>query len=143
MTRIDFYILPDDSAGAGERLSCRLAEKIYKMGRSVYLHTASAEQAARLDELLWTYRAGSFVPHARCPDVPAPPPPVLIGCSDEPPECDVLVNLAPGIPSRFSRFERVAEIVDGDAANRRSGRERYRFYRDRGYPLHSHRVARA
>lgn len=140
MTRVDFYILPGSSPRGRELLCCRLAEKAYKKGYSVYLHSESPGQAAQLDELLWTFRAGSFVPHALSSERPALPPPVLIGCGDEPPPADILINLASAVPLFFSRFERVAEVVDQDDARRTSGRERYRFYRDRGYPMQSHNL---
>jgi DNA polymerase-3 subunit chi len=29
----------------------------------------------------------------------------------------------------------VAEVVDGDESRKAQGRERFRFYKDRGYPL--------
>ena len=53
---------------------------------------------------------------------------------------DVLINLAGSVPSFFGRFERVAEIVDQSDAQKQVARERYRFYRDRGYALQSHNV---
>jgi DNA polymerase-3 subunit chi len=40
----------------------------------------------------------------------------------------------------FSRFERVAELVSGDADVRQQGRKRYSFYKDRGYPLRTHEI---
>ena len=68
--------------------------------------------------------------------------PVLIGLSQPPAEgrWDVLINLAPAVPEFFSRYERVAEVVDANAVRREQSRERYRFYRDRGYPLNTHQV---
>jgi DNA polymerase-3 subunit chi len=52
----------------------------------------------------------------------------------------VLVNLAPQVPEFFSRYERVAEVVDANAERRELSRERYRFYRDRGYKLNTLKV---
>jgi DNA polymerase-3 subunit chi len=46
------------------------------------------------------------------------------------------VNLHAQTPPFFSRFERLAEIVGIDDAE--AGRERYRFYRERGYELRAH-----
>jgi DNA polymerase III subunit chi len=42
------------------------------------------------------------------------------------------------VPTFFGRFERVAEIIVQD--RRDVGRDRYRFYRDRGYPLFHHEL---
>jgi DNA polymerase-3 subunit chi len=142
MTRVDFYVLGDGAGSSPEVLACKLTEKAYKLGHRIYIHTASPEQAARLDDLLWTFRAGSFVPHALCPDVEADDPaPVWIGCDAAPQRLDdVMVNLAPEVPAFFSRFERVAELVGGSHEDKQSARVRFRFYRDRGYELQTHNL---
>ena len=48
---------------------------------------------------------------------------------------DGLVNLQSQYPPFFSRFRRLIEIVGLDEADRSAARERYRFYRDRGYEI--------
>jgi DNA polymerase-3 subunit chi len=146
VTRVDFYVLSD--AGERPRLSvaCRLADKAYRLGHRVYLHAASAAAARELDELLWTFRADSFVPHRLLDDGGGDPVglevPVVIGAVEEPEDehCDLLINTAAEVPLFFSRYERVAEIVPGDEDERRRGRMRYQFYRERGYPLHTHEL---
>lgn len=139
--RIDFYILSDESPDACARLSCRLAEKAWKAGHTVYIHAGSAAQAAELDDLLWTFRDGSFVPHARLDERHDPPPPVLIGSTDpQDIAADVLINLAAEVPAFFTRFDRIAEIVDPAAAGRQAGRARFRHYREHGYEPGSHQL---
>jgi DNA polymerase III subunit chi len=64
MTRVDFYVLPDADPAQRPLLACKLAEKAYGQGLKVYIHTATEGEALHLDELLWTFRAGSFLPHA-------------------------------------------------------------------------------
>jgi DNA polymerase-3 subunit chi len=141
MTRIDFYILQDSQPDARPLLACRLAEKAYRMGHRVYINTESGKQLGELDDLLWTFRAGSFLPHARVQDKPDEVPPILLGSDTEPPAMDdVLVNLAGAVPPWFSRFHRVAELVGTDEAARTAARERYRFYQDRGYTLNTHKL---
>lgn len=140
MTRIDFYILPDSATSSRPLLACRLADKAYRLGHRIYIHTESQEQAAYMDDLLWTFSQGSFLPHALV-EATGEPPPVLIGHDAAPlAGTDVLINLADSVPSFVSRFERVAEIVDQSDAQKQVARERYRFYRDRGYALQSHNV---
>lgn len=141
MTRIDFYVLGDRDATGAELLACRLTEKIYKLGHQVYVHTESEAQAQRMDELLWTFRAGSFVPHGRRGQEGQDQAPVLIGSDAEPDAHNqVLVNLAAEVPGFFSRFERVAEVVSADPEHRGRAREKFRFYRDRGYELQTHNL---
>lgn len=140
MTRVDFYILQDSRADTG-RVTCKLAEKAYKQGHQVYINAASDQQLKQLDELLWTFRDGSFLPHERYSSDTAGEHPILLGHAIEPDgPSDVLVNLADEIPAFFSRFNRVAELVGGDDEQREAARTRYRFYKDRGYTLNTHKL---
>ena len=144
MTQVDFYILDSDSDDARLLLACKIVDKATQLDHHVYLHSTSDEEARKLDELLWTFAQGSFIPHLVVRSELAAPPlePVLIGVNRPPGpgRWDVLVNLAPEVPEFFSRYERVAEVVDANAARREQSRERYRFYRDRGYKLNTHQV---
>jgi DNA polymerase-3 subunit chi len=144
VTQVDFYILDSDSDDARLQLTCKIVEKATQLDHHVFVHSASDAEAAALDELLWTFSQGSFIPHrvVRTPLEGAPPEPVLIGVNQTPGagRWDVLINLAAEVPEFFSRYERVAEVVDADAVRRAQSRERYRFYRDRGYKLNTHQV---
>ncbi len=51
------------------------------------------------------------------------------------PHNEVLISLHSTCLPFFSRFERVIEIVGLDAADIHAGRERFSFYRDRGYEM--------
>jgi len=144
VTQIDFYILQTDSEEPRLKVACRLTEKALRQQQRVFLYPASHGEARRLDEILWTFSQGSFIPH-RIADGNEPREwlePVLIGSAhpEREMDCDVLINLADEVPEFFSRYQRVAEIVDADAARREKGRERFRFYRDRGYQLQTHQV---
>ncbi len=141
MTRVDFYILNDNAADARQRFVCRLAEKAWQQGNKVYIHTGDPALSTRIDEMLWTFSQGSFVPHGMDNDPAADEADIHIGHGDEPRHHDeVLINLSSEVPLFFSRFKRVAEIIDGDENQRQQGRERFRFYRERGYPLESHNI---
>lgn len=143
MTQVDFYILAAQARDNRFGLACRLAEKAWRQGHRVLLHTANREEARHLDRLLWTYRDGSFIPHGHLGEADPALNPVLISAGDQDPaeEHDVLVNLAAEIPTFFSRFDRVAECVDHDEAARKASRQRYRYYQQHGYPLQTHEIA--
>ena len=141
MTQVDFYILEDNRPEARALLTCRLSEKAYKQGHQVFINTNSGDQLKQLDDMLWTFRAGSFLPHGRYEENADSTHPVLLGHAVEPEgPSDVLVNLSNEVHVFFSRFNRVAELVGGDEAQRQSARERYRFYKDRGYTLNTHNL---
>jgi DNA polymerase-3 subunit chi len=144
VTQVDFYVLDSDSDDARLVLACKIVDKAMQADRHVYVHSTSDAEAQKLDELLWTFSQGSFIPHVVVRSEYGTPPlePVLIGVNQPPGpgRWDVLVNLASEVPEFFSRYERVAEVVDANAARRAQSRERYRFYRDRGYQLNTHQV---
>jgi DNA polymerase-3 subunit chi len=142
MTRVDFYVLPDAAAAGRERFACRLADIAYRRAQRIYVYAQSPDQAGALDTLLWTFQSGSFIPHARYPSELEPHAPVLIGHEGVPDHGhEVLINLSDGVPGFFSRFERVAEVVNQDPAVKLAGREKFRYYRDRGYALQTHTLA--
>lgn len=137
MTRVDFYILDSAEPEDALRYACRLAEKAYKGGHDICLQTSDAAQADALDTLLWEYRPESFVPHGQTIDGQ----PVLIQHNGEMgPHDDVMLNLGSDVPNAFSRFKRLAEIVCQEPSWLDASRERYAFYKHRGYPLHTHRI---
>ncbi len=141
MTQVDFYILKEQSTGDRFTMACRLAGKAWQQGHRVYLHTNSDAESRHLDRLLWTFRQEDFIPHGMIGDADPELNPVLIGHTGEiGDEHDVLLNLATEVPQFFSRFQRVAECIDQDAAIKQSGRSRYCFYRDRGYQLQTHEI---
>jgi DNA polymerase III subunit chi len=134
MTQVDFYILEGDGPRGRALFVCRLADKVAGMGHKVFVQAQSEEAARELDELMWTYSDKSFLPH--CLAGADPEAAVHIGHGAEPAgDFHLLINLGAEVPGFFSRFERVAEVVDGDETRKTQGRERFRFYKDRGYPL--------
>ena len=140
MTQVDFYIVEqarDDRLG----IACRLAQKAYDAGQRAHLHVADAAQAERLDKQLWTFRQGSFIPHAIAGTPEAEAAPLVIDHAGEPAEpYQLLFNLADEVPPFFSRFERVIEVIGTTEQEVHDGRARYRFYRERGYSLTDTRV---
>lgn len=142
MTRIDFYVLNSYSSNARLQFACRLAYKAWQHNRRVYLHCGSEGEAEELDELLWSFRPDTFLPHAlyECHG----DEPVVCGWGREPdPYNDLLINLSNETPEFFSRFNRLAEILVNHEPIIVPGRERFRFYRDRGYPLDTHQIRTA
>jgi DNA polymerase-3 subunit chi len=144
VTQVDFYVLESDSDEARLQLACKIVDKATQQDHHVFIHSTSDDEARRLDELLWTFSQGSFIPHrvVRGELDKAPLEPVLIGVNAPPgpDRWDVLINLAADVPEFFSRYERVAEVVDAEPKRRERSRDRYRFYRDRGYKLNTLKV---
>jgi DNA polymerase-3 subunit chi len=137
--RIDFYILK--SSPNRELAACRLCEKAWQQGMQIYIQADSESQALQLDELLWTFRDGSFIPHCLTTDTAAAATPVIIGWNTEPQQTrQVLINLAQAVPPFYTQFERLAEIVNQEEGIKNAGRERFAFYRQQNHELHHHEI---
>ncbi len=146
MARVDFYVLSESGEASRQRFACRLAEKAYRLKHSVHIRTATRQQAEALDDLLWTFRDGSFVPHelAGTANDPASTPteaPVTIGCDGAVVHpVELLINLTDEVPQDTSAFPRVAEIVTSDEDCRRRSRQLFADYRSQGHSLETHAI---
>ncbi|GAB2901737.1 DNA polymerase III subunit chi [Microbulbifer echini] len=139
MTRIDFYILASDQAQQADLFACRLAEKAYRSGLRVLLAVDNQERAEQLDQLLWTFREDSFLPHAS--QAKGEQAAIEVNCGEDPGvHHGLLINLCRKVPNWFSRFERHAEIVVQETHSLQRSRSRFSHFRDRGYPLQSHKI---
>ena len=142
MTSIDFYVLASDQTSARLQFACRLAYKAWQQDRMVYLHCANEQEAKELDALLWSFRPEAFLPHGL--HHTSATEQVVCGWENDPaPHHDLLINLSNDTPEFFSRFNRLAEILIEQDAVLSSARERFRFYRERGYPLETHQIRKA
>ena len=138
MTSIDFHVWPEETRRQHDVRVCELVERTWQAGREVYIHCLDEDMAQSLDELLWTFHDTSFVPHALAGTQASTRVKVVLGTSATAPAgMDTLINLHVEVPEFFSQFEQVFETTGHDPHTRQLARERYRFYKDRGYPLNT------
>ena len=138
MTRIDFYFNVPDKL----RQLAELAAQALPRGRRLLVAVPDVEVAERVEHMLWTSAPTGFLPHCRSGHVLAAETPIIIDWHGKDLlHDDVLVNLRPECPPFFSRFRGVIEIVGLEISDRTEARERFRFYRDRGYEIRSHDIA--
>lgn len=143
MPAVEFHVLSDGPSDARLRYACRLAEEGVEQGLSVYLQTASHGDALRLDELLWTFKDGSFLPHEFFSGAPASHERVRVLFGEQAAPLShrqLLVNLTESTPADLDQYGRIAEVVDVDPERKRTARERYKQYRERGCTLESKNV---
>jgi DNA polymerase III subunit chi len=133
VTRIDFYRYAEDKL----RFACRLAAKACTQSSRVVVYSPDSKTLADFDRSLWTYQPTGFVPHCFAASAAAAETPVVLSSSGESlPHHDVLLNLGDEWPPFFASFERVLEIVAADEPDKERARERYAFYKKRGYDIH-------
>ena len=138
MTRVDFHSkVPDKLVYA-----CRLVRKARAANMHVVVFTRDRQQLEALDEALWTFSEQDFLPHVMADDALASQTPVILTADAEAalPHHQILINLSGETPAHFARFERLFEVISTDEDDLAAGRERYRQYQQRGYPL-THFVA--
>ena len=145
MTSIDFYFNAGDRFG----VACRLAGKALRRNKRMLIYAPQPGVAQKIDRMLWAAQAVSFIPHCAAHDQLAAETPVLIAADELARDmacaaaCEVLLNLAPECPPFFERHERLLEIVAREDEELRAGRARYAFYRERGYAIRNHDLAKA
>lgn len=135
MTQIDFYFNTPDKF----RLAVKLGGKALAQSARMFVFTPNATATGEVETLFWTLGQTSFVPHCRGHHPLAQETPIIVD-HDEAifPHDEILLNLRVSCPPFFSRFRRLIEVVSLDAEDKMGARERYKFYRDRGYEIHDH-----
>ena len=134
MTEVDFYILPDEQPEQRSLFACRLADRAFRKGHRVYLHTRDEAGAQALDRLLWEFKPHSFLPHGMLGGEDSER--IGIGWGDKPGEHeDVMINLDLEVPAFVGRFQRVLEIVVQHPTIQAPLRESWRRYKHFGYPV--------
>jgi len=138
---VDFYILRDPTPRGRLRFACRLVEKAFSAGHRIYLHCHDEMSVQQLDDELWRFRQGSFLPHQSSLNGTDPETPIHIGCDDRVgPHYDLLINLSDSTPPEAARYRRLAELVSGSEASKAAARQRYRAWREAGWPLRNHDI---
>ena len=118
-----------------QTLLCQLLQKAQLRSQQVLCLLPNQGGVDALDDQLWSFQPTAFVPHGKGADQA----PIALSCADEPGEHhQILINLLPSIPTWFSRFERVIEIIYQDEKFQQSKRDNFLFYKQRGYPLEFH-----
>ena len=140
MTRIDFHSnVPDKISYA-----CRLVRKAraHSADARIVVFAGDRMQLMAADQALWTFSESDFLPHVLAGDPLAAQTPVVLTDSDtaDLQHHQILINLSQATPRNFARFERMFEIISSDETDTVAGRQRYGFYKQRGYPL-THFVA--
>ena len=137
MTRVDFHLNVADKID----YACRLIRKIRKAGQKAVVFCDDEARLRKFDIALWSFSPLEFIPHLPDSDPLASRTPVLLTTSvAELPHHEVLVNLGASLPPYFTRFERLVELVGAEPEDLVQARQRFRYYKDRGYPLATHEV---
>jgi DNA polymerase III subunit chi len=137
MTQVDFHILQDASIEARWLYACRFVEKVASLGRDILIAVDTEIEAHMLDELLWSFKPESFIPHQILEEKKRTNVEITYSPKHNHHQ-QVLVNISSKVPDYFSCFERLTEIVIQEPKILEITREHYKFYKQRGYPISQH-----
>lgn len=135
---VSFYELDSSDIDAKFRTACRLIAQAYTMAKSVFVLTATEDDARRMDEMLWSFPNDRFIPHVLGDDLAKPSAPVRIHHELLQAQYFLLINLTTTQIANLHRFERIFEIVlqtESDAT-----RQRKRHYTDLECTVVQHQI---
>jgi DNA polymerase III subunit chi len=143
MTRIDFHFNVSDR----ENYICRLLRKVYRAEQRAVFFSPDQAFVKAIDDGLWALSETDFIPHIHLAEGTSDlseviEPIVLLHQELETPHCDILVSDSNETPTFFGRFERLIEIVSPEISVREKARERWRWYKDRGYGIQTFDAAK-
>ena len=137
MTEVSFYTNVIDQT----RLIGKLLNKAQNAGRRLHISVRDEQHSKTITQDLYKLEPTSFFgiishPSQEVHDLTS----AIINHTTNYSHNDIIVNLTPQVPDNFSAFKRVIEIVSREKANVDAARERYRWYRDRGYYISTHKL---
>ena len=142
MPRVDFYILKNGNSV--EQFACSISNKVLKSGHRIHINTENDAATSKFDDLLWTFRDISFLPHEIYQRGSIPISSITLSHEHTYPEAvEVIINMADTIPANIDHFERIVEIVGGSEERKNLARQRYRDYKALGFEIHDHQIEQA
>ena len=139
LQQIDFYILPSEETKHAWRLVAKLAEKSLAKKKTLLIRLDNRQTGAQLDEFLWCYKDTSFLPHQWLMKETVDCPIYLTDALLK--KTDILVNLAPTIPTEYQQYARIIEIVWQQAVIKKYCRQHYQFYKQQGHSMIAHQLS--
>ena len=145
LTRIDFYYDVKDILSFASRLARKLYyEKVISAKHPLVIRCKNQSHCEEVDYSIHNFSKKDFLPCAEFSDKSADLFPIILSTVSKIPlwadDIVVLLNLDTKIEMTFSSYLRVIEIVDQTELNRQKGRERYKYYKERGYEIFGHKV---
>lgn len=108
--------------------------------QDIFIITATESSGKQLDELMWQYPEGRFLPHTTAGADDAARAAVNIGTISGLKPTDVVINLCQEAVPGPERFSRVLEIVPYANDERDASRLKYKNYRELGLKPRTHEI---
>lgn len=141
---VDFYLLNTLIQEDLYRFTCRLIDKAYLTQKKIFIRVGSHEEGQRIDELLWTFRDISFIPHSYLGVNPVIDAQLSVAIAIDKPgefDADILFNFSHKVPTYFPEFSRIIEVVSEEKKNKNQSRQKYKFYKTQNCQLTTHTIS--
>lgn len=144
MTSIDFHFNTPNRL----EYACRLTRKILNAGQAqsetpLVVYCSNRTRLDEFDDLLWSLWPEEFIPHAHVALPEAADSPIVLMDEDiKIHSHTLLLNLDDEPPPFFSRFVRLFEVVSSEDDDKQKARQRFAFYRDRGYAINNYDLSK-
>lgn len=129
MTYIDFYFNVENKFNKIHEI----IEREIVRKRKIFIHVDDLSGAKALSDFLYTASPASFLPHSVGHYEEMTP--IHIDWDHKFVSDDFMINLKSEILPSFSRYLRLIEIVSQNEEDKKTARDRLKFYRDRGYEI--------
>jgi DNA polymerase-3 subunit chi len=129
MTYIDFYFNVENKFNKIHEI----IEREIVRKRKIFIHVDDLNGAKALSDFLYTASLASFLPHSVGHYEEMTP--IHIDWNHKFVSDDFMINLKSEILPSFSRYLRLIEIVSQNEEDKKTARDRLKFYRDRGYEI--------
>ncbi len=129
MTYIDFYFNVENKF---KKIQEILEKEIFRK-RKIFISVTDLTSAEVLSDFLYSESSVLFLPHEIGNHQEKTP--IHIDWDHKSVSDDFMINLKPNISTFFSRYLRLIEIVSFDEEDKKTARDRLKFYRDRGYEI--------
>lgn len=122
------------------RVVCDVIENEFSHGKKVVINVADEEEGKTLDNMLWSWKQSSFIPHnysSLLTDSKKDPVIITTDINDSI-NYDTLILVCPTEVENFSNFKTVIDFAEKyNPTKLESDRKRYKLYRDKKYKLES------
>ncbi|MGH1456109.1 MAG: DNA polymerase III subunit chi [Alphaproteobacteria bacterium] len=133
-TEVRFYHLERQSE---QQVLPMLLSKAMERGHKIVVKFPDDGALSRMDDYLWAYSEGSFLPHGSAKTGKAEAQPIWLTTEDENPNgADVLISCSGALSEMHGDYGLCCEMLNGqDAEAVSAARARWKIYKDKGYDV--------
>ena len=132
--KVDFYVYELSDYHLYQKLVCNIIEETYNQRENILLLCENAESCEAFDELLWTFKDISFIPHEKKCKYKITTQCINLAKKDRSP---TLINLTYSFPDFFESHSRVIEMSGYDENSRQKARQNFKKYKTMNFEINS------